>query len=227
MNPDSRTLLMSGWMRETLEYMRLDPYLFVDDLLKYFAIWLDIKEQWREDIISDDLVAHNSTGIVRKEEYSSDYGYSTAFGCLCIRKGEYKIWRLQIFTSKYATYPQMFIGIFNANQYDKINFEETLFHTKGYALNLQNGTLHCEDQVALDIQLQNYQTVRDGDILEVLLDLTDDIGILGYQIKNKFTSLAFDNIDCNKSYCLAVSWTNDRDRVRLLEDNQLYDKDWH
>ncbi len=48
-----------------------------------------------------------------------------------------------------------------------------------------------------------------GDIITMTLDMTQSKhpnGILSFEINNKKQGIAFDNIDINKAYCLAVSF---------------------
>ena len=222
MNVDARTLLLNGWMREYLEWLRLDPHLFSTDLLNYFAIWLDLKQGWREDIISYDLIVHEQTGIIRKEK--DNYGYSTGFGRLCIRKGECVCWNLQIFTGIYAAKClNIFVGIVNVHQYDyekELDEEDRkhrtkLFHSKGYALHLGDRRLYC-DQGESFIKVKQKREIVSGDIIHITLDLTGDAGILTYEIKDCIASRAFNNINCSQQYCLAVSWRDQSNKFRLL-----------
>ena len=154
-----------------------------------------------------------------KVKYKHGHQWLSAFGSLVIQKGQCKEWSLR----QYAQPPYQIrkcndnvIGIIAT---DKISSFDDVFVSKkngGYGIFSRNGRkMHagkgsefCTGWPRLDNSRRFLETIV------VKLDMTGKYGVLSYEMDFK-RKVAFDSIDIDKTYCLAVSmfWIHDGFRI--------------
>ena len=212
-------LILYGYIRQYTNDLDLDREdYFPDDIMRLLAIWCAISDEWRRDVSSTDLMIDG--GLVMK--YKMERRYATAFGTDIIYKGHRKTWKLKICGDIHSS-PLCFVGIVNLKRLNKVTLNDEdhnwLFHQYGYALYLDTGII-WKYRRSIRSYI-NFTKISTG-ILEIELDLNGEgkTGKLKYSMKGmtyKQDQVAFSDINCNKSYCLAVAWWSHSRYIHLVE----------
>ena len=218
MSSTRKELLSFGFIREYCKNIGRD--LPTDDLIRLFAEWFILigwdKENSHEGIkIQTELEA-----VVNSYTVSA-----TCIGANVIKKGHKQNWKVRLNSSK------VMIGIINDKMIPpNANIDDfTNRKYKGYGLSIHYGeTFHdatvsesTDFPYAQQFNFDNIDGMTKGVLLEMQLDLTqkdNKNGILRFEIHHrslmesitemrkdgKYTNIAFDDIDVNEQYRLAV-----------------------
>ena len=134
---------------------------------------------------------------------------------MIITKGDTKIWRFRFLEEN----SDVIIGIVNSTKRDK--------HAKGlspfmHSMDFDSCGIYTKDgriySCKIDEYEKDYATRCDmNDILTMTLDMTgDEYGTVSFKMNDTDYGIAFDKIDVNKTYCMALSMFHP-ERVQLLE----------
>ena len=157
-------------------------------------------DEWRQEISHKHLEFLESYNTVTKSLWPNTC--FNAFGSLMIGKGEIKIWKLKLFSID----PAVCIGIISADRFhpnkDKLFFDEET----SFGIYTRNG---CKYQNKEPKKADYFVNCDQNDLIAMTLNMTGkEFGTLSFKKNNTDYGIAFDNIDLNKKYYIAVSILN-------------------
>ena len=189
------------------------------------SFWLSFRDKWNTEISHSSFTINNETGVIIPRPTSS-YLAMNAFGSLIIEKGDIKTWKIKI-TNKYRL--SSMNGEFGIIEYDTSNqsiYKRMKFSAfchqdntiPAYSYALYNGSLRWTGS---DVRYKAYgKKCPKNNILSMTLDLTEteskQHGHLSFELNGKSFGIAFNDIDINKKYCMALAMFND-DILQLIE----------
>ena len=227
MSSSRKQLLMHGYMRE---FCRLNAMKFpVNDLIDLFAKWVSIIDGWHKTQSHKEIKFERNTIAY----IGGDASYASCFGEWIAEKGGKYCWRVKI-NSLWIT-----VGIIDAAviETSKMIGDFTNEIYEGYGIVLGSNKICHAYSIASFPYAQQFGNLAGKDVeITVELDLTQNEcqnGALKYIIHSnnhldikttgKWTNIAFDDIDINKKYSLAVDIGGESKQVELVSSSSLFD----
>ena len=153
------------------------------------------------------------------ERYDTSNKWSHIFGNCIIKYGEIKQWKLKILKTNFNDVYAIF-GIVDINEIDQVNNENEFTYSciDAFAIYGYNG-----NKIGGDLQesIPFTKSLRLNDIITMELDMTTLNCTLKYWINNEFCGVAFENIDSNQHYKLAVA-IHDQVAIELSEKKLIW-----
>ena len=230
MSAQRKELLVFGYMRHYCSSIGVE--LPTNHIIYLFVTWLSILDRWDKSKSHDDIVFDSDT--TARCKFHMDY--ATCVGQYIIKKGMKQSWTMKSGSST------VLVGIIDNEMLDDdINIEDfTSTKYKGYGISL-NGWDKYHDTDFLEgaekLKYAQQFDIKDEIFLSMELDLTQkksDDGILKFELHHEpnkdidkietdgeCTNIAYNSIDINKAYRLAVDISGVSKGVELLEDGSL------
>lgn len=214
-------LLVHGYIRRNCIVYEV-PQVLVE-LCSLMSVKL--YEKWNEKISNSDFIFTQrlkSDGQIcrlRKGQRSINK-WRNSFGCVMVESGESHEWNLRIVNVASSAQfgsgrlkRSVMLGVVNTS-YPDIGALDSYFceskyqpRVHGYAFYAYDGCVFCNKA-----KKRKYgQPWDQNDVITVTLDLTQEKGRLSFKINDKAQGIAFDDIDTNHSYCLAMSFFYDEE----------------
>ena len=211
---ESQEFLVYGFMRR----IDIDQEIPEDIKQLCLSFYRILRDKWNPAISNSSLKINNETG----EIYVAD-GYDSwknAFGSFIIKKGDIQTWKIKITNDsshqwgirdrhvsfgviEYKSNNQLFYRNMTQNAF--CNCDEESAINNAYAYSTNRGDLMCSD----DYRISYGTGCQKDDILSMTLDLqqteNNHYGTLSFGLNDKSLGIAFDDIDINKKYCLALA----------------------
>eukprot|EP01084_Bolivina_argentea_P177841 307529_1 len=174
--------------------------------LRLYAI-----DEWNNKIRCKGLIFDGKNNIV-KVDNSAQHQWLTAFGCKIVTKGQMMKWKLTQAYFETTLDNDTVIGIIDADQLSKTIFGYFAAKNGGYGVFSYSGRKNSNGL------FEHYASSwARTEVIEMTLDMKGQYGILSYTINGKDYGLAFDKIDINKGYCLAVSVFWNEETYQIIE----------
>eukprot|EP01084_Bolivina_argentea_P299087 515525_1 len=189
------------------------------------SMYSTIIDQWNGKIFDKELQfdTNNNTAYLPLSETVN--GWCHAFGSLKIIKGQSQLWKFKANTrmpniNKHSEKNEIMIGIIDANQIEKLcdvfNFNAFTHTYNGYGIYGISGYKYNGRSIKKYAKKINREHV-----ITMCLDMTQkqnkNYGSLSYKINDKNYGVAFDKIDINKTYCMAVVMYYPKESIKILK----------
>ena len=212
-NIDPSDLLVSGYLRLHCNHHKNENIPTDLEVLCHwmynnlFADDIEIEhkmDEWRPGISHKQLEFIESCNTVTKSMWPNTC--FNAFGTLVISKGMIKVWRLKLFSID----PDLCFGIVDADRFEENKNKLFFDEENSFGIYTKTG---CKYQNK-DPMKADYidRECEQNDLITMTLNMTgvneEEFGILSYKINNMDYGVAFDNIDINKRYYMAISILN-------------------
>ena len=214
--------LASGFIRELDDD---DICSIPIDLIKFISEWINLLDKWdryntnlkclqicnKYLRIDGDSITKESYNCVQRKT-RKDCKWHHSFGTDIICRGERKKWALCLKKGKGSPYSYMvsMIGIIDDRYVNKNIKDFTNCDVFGYGLSTANKNVYHQDESHQFHHLGEY-TFSKLNFVQIELDLATNNkkgGILSFSIDgidNKCSKIAFNNVDLNRNYRLAVA----------------------
>jgi len=144
---------------------------------------------------------------------TKESNWYTGFGTEYVQKGETRSWKVKLITAESAAFFKGYIGICDVSKCDP-KMEGPVSDTKNeqYAMHMYNGHKCHQSRDGKPYAAK----VTRGKVVEMVLSLKvpkgnkgkNRVGTLKYIVDGKDCGVAFDDVDVNKCYKLAISIQN-------------------
>lgn len=235
--PKSPYIVLHGFTRQHQKSNHIPDPFISDDLVRFMANWLNFEEtiditRTHSKVIVRDIYRNGERQRLIMDDWDSRRVDSIfALGTNVISKGQSEVWIFKLIQSDSFESVIALIGIVDAVHTkeqipEDLEFDFTNHEYQGYGyFTLDGKSYHIEDE-----PLRKVVNVKGGQYLKMELDLTGKYsfynkGILTISVYTKYrkykkTRLAFDNIDTNKNYKLAIIFYGG-DGIALMDSNCL------
>ena len=218
--------LVHGWIRENYEYYKMPTDLIRVCLSMYFCI-IDTWNQTKSNLVYQ----FSKHGMVRVNKPDTLMGGNiswNAFGELIVSKGDIMEWRFKIHTNSLRrNKPAIMIGI--AEENDSVYDSDKCFANHGNldggrAYNTLTGDLWSANFSGKEYNISD--DIDDDNIVIMTLDMTGNKGLLWYETGTLdlydgldciYHGVAFDDIDIEKSYIMAVAVWSNCESIQIIE----------
>ena len=172
-----------------------------DDLQRLcVSMYFVLTDEWNTKISHEQLEFDITNNIVTSTVQSL---WQETFGSMVVKKGEVKTWRLKMLSD----FPDAIIGIVDKEKLVLNGFDT---HSWVPSIDTRYGMLYT---MASDRDLYGApygKRVRINHVIEMTLDMTgDEYGRLSYKINDIDYGVAFDEIEIERGYNLAMRIGND------------------
>ena len=238
MSASLEELLIYGYIRKYFDSIKQE--LPPNDIILLFVSWIILMDTF-DRIKSHKQIDFASDTRIRRID-NGTYGYRCVVGTRIVEKGDKQIWHIKCDTglALLGVVDHAFIeSMQDIDDHTSTKYEEV---AKGYGVGLNSfAKCQCEGPPYNDfIYSQQFHFDDDPRLITMELDMTqkhNDNAILSYIFYNKlkedvetvqtdgeYTRIAWDNIDIDNKYRLAISISamNDEKYIQLLPDTPSF-----
>ena len=238
MDRERKTLLTFGFVRDYCKanYIDFPP----DDIVELFTIWVSFCDKFDRNLTYKDIMiqtkADNKFGVY--EQIRRTEGYETWMNpcvtAICqqiIKKGDKQSWTFQIGAKNNIDPRYLVFGIIdNKTAKAKENITDFSIISGGFGLYLNDMGRYCERDDAIGhFEYGHQYKLKQGDIITMILDLTQENGILSFefhgqleedksnkQTAEEFSNVFHDKLDVDKEWRAAIAIASSSHFVSLL-----------
>ena len=205
---ESHTLCVYGYVRECCSLYKI---LIPDELIQICFVLYFIKSDCWNALLGNarDFEFKNENRIAKQV---GNNGWTNLYGSIIVRKGDIQIWKLMRCCDDDLIHNHGVLGIMASTHSKTIsNAYFTKATKEAHAISMLTGTLQGSEYNKKSSWRHDGSSIYKGDTITMTLDMTKENVTLSYKINEKDLGVAFNNIDIDKEYCLALSvyWTGD------------------
>ena len=175
------------------------------------SMYFIIIDRFSINLSNNNLEFDMNNNTMNKE----DATWKTAYGEMRIQKGDIKVWRIKLLKNV-----NIFLGVISCDEIIKTSI--FVFKPQSFGIFARNGrkfSRECECGW-LGKEYANGCDPDTENVIAIILDMTckdnKKNATLSYKINDEECGIAFDSINVNKSYSLALS-AGDKIKVQILE----------
>ena len=134
-----------------------------------------------------------------------------AKGTIIIRRGEVRTWKIKVLNP----IQDVCFGISDIEAKTHVGYLADRLNSLG--LGLDNGLLYSVDGFNGYAKQYTRHYINIDDVISMTVDMTGDtFGTVSYEIRDEYCGIAFDKINIDKQYTMAISMAMD-DKIQLLQ----------